>query len=432
MAGQNPSKQYCHKNFPRPSYLKPVHLGGARFGCYPVPMNSYDVIILGAGASGLMCASEAAARGRKVLILDHEEHPGRKILASGGGHCNFTNLHAGPDHYVTSDPDFLHSSFARFRAKDFLKRVQARHIPFHEKKDGQLFCDRSSRDILHLLMEDATDTGVEMQFGREIKEVRREQETFIVETDRGTVQTPKLVVATGGLSWPALGATDLGYRLAGQFGLNVVELSPALVGFVFPEREKVRFKGLEGIHLRILLSCGEWRSEDDVMITHRGLSGPVVLNASLHWKEGQEIFINWVPEYSVGETLEQLKLDKETGGRGEYRAWLSQRIPRRLADRIAWHAEARGSWAALPDEKLLALAKDLHACHFIPAGTMGYKEAEVTRGGVDARELWAKTMEAKKVPGLFFIGEVVDVTGDLGGFNLQWAWSSGWAAGQAV
>jgi predicted Rossmann fold flavoprotein len=281
-------------------------------------------------------------------------------------------------------------------------------------------------------MEDATDTGVEMQFGREIKEVRREQETFVVETDRGTVQTPKLVVATGGLSWPALGATDLGLRLAQQFGLNVVEPTPALVGFVFPEREKARFKGLEGIHLRVLLSCGEWSLEDDVMITHRGLSGPVVLGASLHWKEGQEIFINWVPEYTVGETLQQLKLDKEAGGKGEYRTWLSQRIPRRLADRIAWHAEVRGSWSALPDERLLALAKDLHAYHFVPAGTMGYKEAEVTRGGVDTKDLWAKTMEAKKVPGLFFVGEVLDVTGELGGFNLQWAWTSGWAAGQAV
>jgi len=395
-------------------------------------MNPYDVLILGAGASGLMCASEAASRGRKVLLLDHEPKPGRKILASGGGRCNFTNLHSSPDRYVGENPDFVKAAFARFKPKDFVKRVQSRRIPFHEKTDGQLFCDRGSRDILHMLMEDAQDTGVTMELGRKVETVEREGETFKVVTDRGTVSVPKLVVATGGLSWPVLGATDLGYRLARQFGLNVVEPSPALVGFVFPEREKIRFKGLEGIHLRIKVSCGDWNLEDDVMITHRGLSGPVILNASLRWQPGQEVFINWVPEYTVGETLQQLKLDKAAGGRGEFRTWLSQRIPKRLAERLAWHAEARGSWAALSEDVLLALAKDLHAYHFIPAGTFGYKEAEVTRGGVDTRDLWPKTLEAKKVPGLFFIGEVLDVTGELGGFNLQWAWASGWAVGQAV
>jgi predicted Rossmann fold flavoprotein len=395
-------------------------------------MNSYDVIILGAGASGLLCASEAAARGRKVLLLDHEDKPGQKVLASGGGRCNFTNLHTTPDHYVGSDPEFPKAALARFKPKDFIKRVQSRRIPYHEKKDGQLFCDRSSKDIHHLLLEDLKDTGVQAEYGRKVVEVRRERETFVVVTDRGEVQTPKLVVATGGLSYPGLGASDLGYRLAQQFGLRVVEPSPALVGFTFPDKEKVRFKGLEGIHLRIKANIGKWNLEDDVMITHKGFSGPVMLNASLHWEEGQEVYINWVPEFSVEETFEQLLTDKAEGGRGQFRTWLSTRIPKRLAERLAWHAEARGAWAALPDSVLHAFAKDLHAFHFVPDGTFGYKEAEVTRGGVDTRDLWPKTLECRKVPGLYFIGEVLDVTGELGGFNLQWAWSSGFTVGQTV
>jgi predicted Rossmann fold flavoprotein len=241
-----------------------------------------------------------------------------------------------------------------------------------------------------------------------------------------------MVVATGGLSWPQLGASDLGHRIAQRFGLKILPTAPALCGLKFPEREMERFKDLSGIHLRVGVSTGKWKMEEDIMITHQGLSGPVMLNGSLYWNEGQEVTVNWIPELTVQSTFERLKKDKVAGVRGEFRNWFSERIPRRLAERIAWNAEARGSWAALPDEKLMALAKDIHAYSFVPSGTFGYRMAEVTRGGVDTREISRETMEAKKVPGLYFIGEVLDVTGQLGGFNFQWAWASGWAAGQSL
>jgi len=395
-------------------------------------MRDFDVVILGAGASGLMCASEAAVRKRRVLVLDHGPKPGRKVLVSGGGRCNFTNLHAAPAHYHSQNPHFVKSALSRFTPQDFLERVKACRIAFHEKTDGQMFCDRNARDILDLLVASAEGKGAVIECGTQVKEVRRDDAGFMVTTLKGDIQAARLVVATGGLSWPELGATDLGHKIARQFGLEVVAPAPALVGLAFPGREKTRFEGLAGIHLCVGLSCGEWGSVDDLMITHKGLSGPVILNASMVWEPGREIVVNWVPEQTVEATFEQLKLDRAAGGRGKFRVWLSRRIPRRLAERIAWNAEARGPWKALSDERLLALASDIHSYRFIPSGTFGYKEAEVTRGGVDTRELSSKTMECLKVPGLFFTGEVMDVTGELGGFNLQWAWSSGWAAGQAV
>jgi hypothetical protein len=229
-----------------------------------------------------------------------------------------------------------------------------------------------------------------------------------------------------------LGASDLGLKLARQFDLKIIEPSPALAGLLFPEREMERFKDLAGVHLRVGVSCGKWKMVEDIMITHKGLSGPVMLNASLYWKPEQEIEVNWVPEFNVESTYEKLKKDKAAGGRGQFRVWLSERLPRRLAERIAWNAGARGAWSALSDERLLALARDIHAYRFVPADTFGYRMAEVMRGGVDTREISRETMEVKKVPGLYFIGEVLDVTGQLGGFNFQWAWASGWAAGQAV
>ncbi len=395
-------------------------------------MNLHDVIVLGGGAAGLLCASEAAARGRKVLVLEQGAKPAPKILVSGGGHCNFTNLRAAPSRYVTSNPGFVSDALSKFTPKDFIALVKARSISYHEKKDSQLFCDKSAKAIIDLLVDRIKENKVNLLLGKKVGKVAFSDGTFTVEAGRENYSAPKLVVATGGLSWPQLGATDLGYRIAGQFGLKVIEPSPALVGLAFPARELERFKGLAGIHLRVYVSCGKWKRTDDLMITHKGFSGPVILNATLVWEPGQEIMINWVPEFTVESTFKQLKEDKAAGGRGQFRIWLSKRIPRRLADRIAWHAEARGAWSSLPDEKLLALAKDIHAYRFIPAGTFGYRHAEVTRGGLDTREVSPKTMESHKVPGLFFIGEVLDVTGQLGGFNFQWAWSSGWAAGQAV
>jgi predicted Rossmann fold flavoprotein len=395
-------------------------------------MKPYDVVILGGGAAGLMCAREAAARGRKVLVLEQNTKPAPKILVSGGGRCNFTNLHATPANYVTTNPSFVPAALSRFTPKDFIALVQARSIPFHEKKDGQLFCDKSARDIIDLLVTRAKEKGVEILLGQKVGEITHSEGSFTVHSNGEIFTAPRLVVATGGLSWPQLGASDLGFKIARQFGLKVIEPAPALVGLAFPEREMARFKDLAGIHLRVGVSCGGWSLVEDLMITHKGLSGPVMLNTSLYWKPGQEIIVNWVPELTVESTYQQLRKDKAAGGRGKFRVWFSGRIPRRLAERIAWNAEARGSWAALADERLMALARDIHAYRFVPAGTFGYRMAEVMRGGVDTREISRETMEARKVPGLFFIGEVLDVTGQLGGFNFQWAWATGYVAGQAV
>jgi hypothetical protein len=395
-------------------------------------MNTYDVIVLGGGAAGLMCASEAAFRGKKVLILEQGRRPGPKILVSGGGRCNFTNLYAKPSNYHSANPGFVNDALSCFKPKHFIALVKERRIPYHEKKEGQLFCDKSAKDIIDLLVGRAESSHAKLLLNQKIQEVTNTNGIFSIQTGDDVYQAPHLVVATGGLSWPQLGASDLGFKIARQFGLGVIEPSPALVGLNFPPQEMTRFKDLAGIHLRVAVSCGDWTMEEDIMITHHGVSGPVILNASLVWEPSLEIVINWVPELTVESTFQQLKKDKAAGGRGQFRVWLSERIPRRLAERIAWNAEARGPWAELSNKHLLALATDIHAYHFTPSGTFGYRQAEVTKGGVDTRELSPKTMETFKIPGLYFIGEVLDVTGQLGGFNFQWAWASGWVCGQAV
>jgi predicted Rossmann fold flavoprotein len=395
-------------------------------------MNTYDVIVLGGGAAGLFCAFEAATRGRKVLVLEQGHRPGPKILVSGGGRCNFTNLYAKPSNYYCSNPDFVNNALSQFKPKHFIALVKDRRIPYHEKKDGQLFCDKSAKDIIDLLVHRTEASGAKLLLNQKIQNVAHSNGLFTVQVKDQAYQASRLVIATGGLSWPQLGASDLGFKIAQQFGLKIIEPSPALVGLAFPEKEMIRFKDLAGIHLRVGVSCGDWKMEEDIMITHKGLSGPVILNASLVWEPGHEIVVNWVPELTVEETFQQLKKDKSSGGRGEFRVWFSERIPRRLAERIAWNAEARGPWAELSNERLLALAKDIHAYSFIPTETFGYRQAEVMKGGVDTKEFSSQTMECLKVPGLFFIGEILDVTGQLGGFNFQWAWSSAWAAGQVV
>lgn len=395
-------------------------------------MKTFDVIVLGGGAAGLMCASEAGKRGRKVLVLEQAPKPAPKILVSGGGRCNFTNLHAGPGNYVTTNPSFVHHPLSRFTPKDFIALIKKASIPYHEKKDGQLFCDKSAKAVIQLLVTRAKDAGVEMLLAQKVGDISQTEGAFTVASNEETYSAPHLVVATGGLSWPQLGASDLGFRLAKQFDLKIIEPSPALCGLTFQEREMERFKDLAGIHLRVGVATGKWSLVEDIMITHKGLSGPVMLNASLYWQPGQEVVVNWVPEKTVESTFEQLKLDKKEGGRGRFRVWFSERVPRRLAERIAWNAGARGAWAELSDENLLALANEIHAYRFVPADTFGYRMAEVMRGGVDTREVSRETMECKKVPGLYFIGEVLDVTGQLGGFNFQWAWASGFAAGQVV
>jgi len=395
-------------------------------------MNTYDVIVLGGGAAGLMCASEAATRGRKVLVLEQSKKPAPKILVSGGGRCNFTNIYAKPSNYISSNPAFVHNALSLFKPKNFIALVKERRIAYHEKKDGQLFCDTSAKEIIELLVDKTEASGAKLLLNQKIEKVIHAEGLFTVQVGGENYIAPHLVVATGGLSWPQLGASDLGLKLAEQFELKIITPAPALAGLNFPPREQERFKDLAGIHLRVGVSCGDWKMEEDIMITHTGLSGPVILNASLVWEPGREIVINWVPENTVEQTFEQLRRDKAAGGRGKFRIWFSEKIPKRLAERIAWNAEARGPWAELSDERLLALAKDIHAYRFVPKDTFGYRMAEVMKGGVDTREFSDKTMECKKVPGLFFIGEVLDVTGQLGGFNFQWAWASGWVSGQAI
>jgi predicted Rossmann fold flavoprotein len=395
-------------------------------------MNTYDVLVLGGGAAGLLCASEAAARGRKVLVLEQSKKPAPKILVSGGGRCNFTNIYAKPSNYVSSNPGFVDDALSRFKPKHFIALVKERRIAYHEKKDGQLFCDTSAKEITELLVAKTEAAGAKLLLNQKVEKVGHADGVFTVQTSDATYSASRLVVATGGLSWPQLGASDLGLKIAEQFGLRIVEPAPALAGLNFPPREQERFKDLAGIHLRVGVSCGNWKMEEDIMITHTGLSGPVILNVSLVWEPGKEIVVNWVPENTVEQTFEQLKRDKAAGGRGKFRVWFSERIPKRLAERIAWNAEARGPWAELPDERLLALARDIHAYRFVPQDTFGYRMAEVMKGGVDTREFSSSTMECLKVPGLFYIGEVLDVTGQLGGFNFQWAWASGFVAGQVV
>jgi len=394
-------------------------------------MEIFDVIILGGGAAGLFCAAEAAQRGRKVLVLESGVRFGPKILVSGGGRCNFTNLHAQPSDYVTTNPSFVPPALSRFQPKDFISLVKNQKIPYHEKKDGQLFCDKSAKAIIDLLLARLVDKDVSLLKGQKVEGVSWKDKTFTVTTLQASYAAPKLVVATGGLSWPQLGASDLGYRIAIQFGLTVIPQAPALVGLTFTPGDLARFDGLSGVHLNVSASCGDWKMQEDIMITHKGLSGPIMLNASLHWRPGQEITLNWIPEGTMGATYKQL-LKEKTTGKMPFKPWLSERLPKSLAARLAYLAGARGNWAELSDEQLKKLAQTLHAYRFVPADTFGYGQAEVTRGGVDTRELSPQTMECLKVPGLYFIGEVMDVTGKLGGFNFQWAWASAYAAGQGL
>lgn len=395
-------------------------------------MEPYDVLILGAGASGLFCAAEAARRGRRVLVIDHAEKSGRKLLVTGGGRCNFTNTGRLEGRYFGADPVFPRAALERFGSGDFIARLQVHHIPFHEKQDGQLFCDRSAKDIQHMLVDDAKAAGARIECGRKILRVERADGAFVVSTDRGEARAEKIVVATGGLSYPILGATGLGYDLAREFGHEVTPTRPALVGFALAGEDRERLKGLEGIHPRVKMTVGGWSREDDLMITHRGLSGPVALEASLRWKEGAGIALSWLPGTPKSETLRRLRDERSSRGRGNLRDDLTRRLTKRLVDRLAYHAGARGAWSSLPDEALERLASVLHEDRFVPARTLGYQEAEVTQGGVSTEGIDPLTMESRIVPGLYFIGEVLDVTGSLGGFNLQWAWSSAFAAGTAV
>jgi hypothetical protein len=383
-----------------------------------------DVIILGAGAAGLMCAIEAGKRGRSVLVLERNQQIGEKIRISGGGRCNFTNRVTEHEHYISENPHFCKSALARFSPGDFIALVRKHGIAYHEKTLGQLFCDQSSRQIITLLEKEYGDAGVTISVNCRISEVRKGKR-FVVSTNAGEFESDSLVVAMGGLSIPKLGATDFGYRLAQQFGLNVVQTAPGLVPITFNQEDVSFFRELSGVSLEVIASCNGQSFRENLLFTHSGLSGPAILQISSYWKQGNAISINLSPDIDL-RTFLSGKNRSET----ELSTLLSKILPKRLAkqlcERYGWSKPLHRYSAA----ELSTIAAQLHNWKLEPKGTEGFSKAEVTRGGVDTNDLSSKTMEARKVPGLFIIGEVVDVTGHLGGYNFQWAWASGFVAGQ--
>ena len=390
--------------------------------------HSFDALILGGGAAGLMCAIEAGKRGRRVAVLEHTDRLGKKILISGGGRCNFTNLHCQPENFLSSNSHFAKSALARYTPADFIALVEKHGIPYHEKTLGQLFCDRSARDILGMLEAECEHAGVSIFLNTEIKEVERSTD-FVARTTNAEFRAPALVVATGGLSVPKIGATSFGYDLARQFGLAIREPWPGLVPLVLNAEDCSHYRDLAGVSADVIASCDGRQFREKMLITHRGLSGPAILQISSYWnerrKKPQPILIDLAPGVDVTSAFRDAETPRNMSA---LRAELRKVLPHRFADR--WLDEhAPTSWT---NHGLADWEKQIHAWPVTPAGTEGYEKAEVTAGGVDTDELSAKTMECRKISGLFFIGEVVDVTGHLGGFNFQWAWASGAAAGRAL
>ncbi|MFM2129675.1 MAG: hypothetical protein RL477_1221 [Pseudomonadota bacterium] len=374
-----------------------------------------------------MCAATAGARGRRVLLLDHAERPGEKIRISGGGRCNFTNVHASPQHYISDNPRFCASALAGYTPADFIALVERYAIAWHEKTLGQLFCDGSATQIVDMLLAECRNAGVDLRLGSPVSAIARTDAGFALTIRGETLATASLVIATGGKSIPKMGATGFGYDVARQFGLNIVEPRPGLVPLVFEGALKAKCAALSGVSVDAEVSCGKARFREALLFTHRGLSGPAILQISSYWREGREIVIDLVPGTDVFACLKSARAEH---GRQEIRTALAAIMPRRLAEAIAEDAGATGARLAdTPDAALRKVAAAVNDWRVLPAGTEGYRTAEVTLGGVDTRELSSRTFEARKVPGLYFIGEVVDVTGHLGGYNFQWAWASGHACG---
>jgi hypothetical protein len=393
---------------------------------YIQTMPVFDVIILGAGAAGLMCAITAGQRGRRVLLLDHAAEPAAKILISGGGRCNFTNTGTAPERFLSDNPHFARSALSRYTPDDFIALVRRHGIAFHEKTQGQLFCDGSARGIVTMLLAEASAAGVDLRPAHTVTNLSNTG-TFQVDTDHGGFTAASLVLATGGLSIPKLGATGFAYDAARRFGVRVTETRPGLVPLTFDDDLLALIRPLAGVSLRAEVAHGRDRFRDAVLFTHRGLSGPAILQISSWWHE-DPITLNLLPDLDAAAFL----LDrKRTRPKAELRTVLAEQLPQRLAHALAADAAAT-RLADLPDRALSALARTLQAWTISPTGTEGYAKAEVTAGGIDTRDLSSRTMQARQVPGLFVIGEAVDVTGWLGGYNFQWAWTSGWCAGDAA
>ena len=385
---------------------------------------SFDAIILGAGAAGLMAAARAGQRGRRVAVLERADRPGKKILISGGGRCNFTNLGANPANYLSANPHFAKSALARYTARDFLDLVERYGIAWHEKTLGQLFCDGSAQQIVDMLLEECAKGDVAIRCGEEIVSV---EEGFEVVTKSGRFAAPALVISTGGPSIPKMGATGFAYDLARQFGLKIVEPRPALVPLTLGG-EEVLFREISGVSAPVVAKAGKASFPEAALFTHRGLSGPAILQASSYWKPGDTVTVDFLPDREPGWLLAL----KRESPRATLRTVLRERLPQRLADILAERIDIASEMGNAPDKKLADAERRLSAWTFTPSGSEGYAKAEVTVGGIATTELSSKTMEARRVPGLYAVGEAVDVTGWLGGYNFQWAWASGVAAGEAI
>jgi len=386
----------------------------------------FDVIIVGAGAAGMFCAIEAGKRGRRVLVLDHAKAPGEKIRISGGGRCNFTNIHAGPANFLSRNPKFPVSALRRYRPADFIAWVERHRIAWHEKTLGQLFCDGSAKEIIQGLLDDMADAGVTLRLSQTVERIEKTGDGFRLLVGGRPIDCQSLVIATGGKSIPKMGATGFGYDVARQFGLAITETRPALVPLTFDVSLLERLKPLAGVAVDVRVSCGKAQFEEAMLFTHRGISGPAILQISSYWREGQEIEIDMAPGVDV---FDELRRARTAHGRQAVATVLGRLVPQRLAQLLA--GDVPGNVADAPDKVLRRVADAVNRWRVKPVGSEGYRTAEVTLGGVDTDGLDSRTMAAKAVPGLYFVGEVVDVTGWLGGYNFQWAWASGWCTGQA-
>ncbi len=389
----------------------------------------FDVVILGAGAAGMMCAIRAGARGRSVLLLDHAKAPGEKIRISGGGRCNFTNIHASARNYLSSNPHFAKSAFARYTPRDFLDMVEAHKIGWHEKTLGQLFCDESAKDIIRMLLIEMQAAGVVLELQKQVTSIEKTPDGFRIATSEGAVEAAALVVATGGKSIPKMGATGFAYEIAKQFRLKVIETRPALVPLTLDPNLLERLSPLSGVSVAAEVRHGKTAFREALLFTHRGLSGPSILQISSFWREGDDITLVIEPDLDVASML---KAARKVNGRQAAQTVLAEALPKRLAQFFVETRGVTGHLADLSDKAIAGLAAAIQNWTIRPAGSEGYRTAEVTLGGVDTSELDSRTMQAKVVPGLYFIGECVDVTGWLGGYNFQWAWASGHVCGEAL
>jgi predicted Rossmann fold flavoprotein len=385
-----------------------------------------DVIVIGAGAAGLMSAIEAGKRGRSIVVLEHAEKVGGKIAISGGGRCNFTHLDTAPGHFLSANPNFCKSALARYSPADFLSLVQRHGIGYHEKKAGQLFVNQSAVEIVQMLLRECAAARVEIRLNCQVQQIRKTR-GFLVQTNQGSFEAESLVVSTGGLSVPKIGATALGYEIARQFGLDIVDTRPGLVPLLFSPAQQLFFSELSGISIDVVAACGKQKFRENLLFTHLGLSGPAILQISSYWKEGDPLHIDLLPETSLAEIIADSRQSNATLG-----PLLCQWLPKRFIQKWCASEERTRPVSSYSRKEISRLEGLIHDWVLLPASTDGYRKAEVTLGGVDTRGLSSKTMESKRVPGLYFVGEVVDVTGQLGGYNFQWAWASGHAAGQFV